>query len=132
MKRLWLPALLALCTAAACDSGEPAASAPGPTDAASPTTLAPTTSDVASAPTTGTATAATAVATTAPPTTVPAPEHFETLPVGAALPSGAQCAEWVGPYGELRPDNAEANSTRGTRPKDPLAGGSRRRAAAVA
>ena len=113
MKRLWLPALLALCTAAACDSGGPAASAPEPTGEASPTTAAQP-AIAPAAPATGPATSASAAATA--PTTVPAPEHFVTLPVGTPLPSGAQCAEWVGPYEELRPDNAEANRTRGTRP----------------
>ena len=41
---------------------------------------------------------------------------FATLPVGSALPSGAACAARVRPAGELRPGNATANATRGTRP----------------
>ena len=52
---------------------------------------------------------------TTPPTTTIAPpaEHFATLPVGAALPSGAECAERVRPTPENRPDNAAANQQRG-------------------
>lgn len=41
---------------------------------------------------------------------------FPTLPVGAALPSGADCAARVRSAGEVRPGNAPANATRGTRP----------------
>ena len=56
-------------------------------------------------------------ATTTPPTPPPptgGPGHFTTLPVGAALPSGAECAGRVRAAPEIRPDNALANSTRGT------------------
>ncbi|MDX2378558.1 MAG: hypothetical protein QNM02_02220, partial [Acidimicrobiia bacterium] len=41
---------------------------------------------------------------------------FPTLPVGAALPSGAECAGRVRAAGEQRPNNATPNATRGTRP----------------
>jgi autotransporter family porin len=47
-----------------------------------------------------------------PPTEV---TRFATLPVGAALPSGAQCAARVRPAAERRPGNDTANHTRGTR-----------------
>jgi autotransporter family porin len=49
--------------------------------------------------------------------TPPSPDDhgFATLPVGAALPSGAECAGRVRAAGESRPGNAAANQTRGTR-----------------
>ncbi len=47
------------------------------------------------------------------PPTPPAGSRFATLPVGAALPSGAQCAARVRPTGEIRADNRTANQTRG-------------------
>jgi len=47
-----------------------------------------------------------------PPDTV----RFRTLPVGAALPSGATCASRVRATPEVRPDNQVANRTRGTAP----------------
>ncbi|MEV4618129.1 hypothetical protein AB0J74_05330 [Asanoa sp. NPDC049573] len=52
---------------------------------------------------------------TARPTADPAPEHFTTLPPGAALPSGAQCATWVRarPTPENRQMNLMANATTG-------------------
>lgn len=51
-----------------------------------------------------------------PVTTVPpVDERFETLPVGAVLPSGAECAARVTPTPEIRPENATANATRGSR-----------------
>jgi hypothetical protein len=50
---------------------------------------------------------------------VPAPPappagRFTTLPVGAALPTGAQCAARVRPAGEVRAVNQPYNATRGT------------------
>jgi hypothetical protein len=46
----------------------------------------------------------------------PAPGgKFTTLPVGAALPTGAQCAATVRAAVEIRPENATANSNRGSR-----------------
>jgi autotransporter family porin len=42
--------------------------------------------------------------------------RFETLPPGAALPSGAECASRVRPADEGRPGNAAANRTRGAAP----------------
>ena len=64
--------------------------------------------------------------TTAPPVTVPPTtpptdpggNRFTTLPVGATLPSGAECAGRVRPAPEIRPQNAAANSTRGTSSND--------------
>ena len=55
-----------------------------------------------------------------PPPTTPPPappsERFTTLPVGSALPSGAECAGRVRPAPEIRPGNAGPNSTRGSAP----------------
>jgi len=48
-------------------------------------------------------------------TTVPSSGRFSTLPVGAALPSGAQCAARVRDAAEIRPENAAANANRGGR-----------------
>lgn len=44
-----------------------------------------------------------------------APIHFRTLPPGAKLPSGAQCARWVraSPGPEVRPENKVYNHTGG-------------------
>lgn len=56
-------------------------------------------------------------ATPTPPTQPVAPTpsgHFSTLPVGATLPSDAQCAAAVRPAAEIRPDNAGYNSTAGS------------------
>ena len=51
-----------------------------------------------------------------PATTLPPVDtRFETLPVGADLPSGAECASRVKPTTEIRPENATPNSTRGSR-----------------
>jgi hypothetical protein len=50
-----------------------------------------------------------------PPPPPPGSGHFGTLPVGASLPSGAQCAALVRAAPELRPDNAVANANRGSR-----------------
>jgi hypothetical protein len=53
----------------------------------------------------------------APPTAGGSPSggRFATLPPGAALPSGAACATRVTASPEIRPGNAAANSTVGTR-----------------
>ncbi len=40
--------------------------------------------------------------------------RFETLPVGATLPSDADCSAHVRPMSENRPGNSSANATRGT------------------
>jgi hypothetical protein len=60
--------------------------------------------------------------TTTTPTTTPTPPpppqpagRFPTLPVGAALPSGAECATMVRPVAEIRPENAAPNANRGSR-----------------
>jgi hypothetical protein len=51
----------------------------------------------------------------APPAGAAAPTRFGTLPPGSALPSGAQCAAWVGasPYPENKGANRGANQTTG-------------------
>lgn len=51
------------------------------------------------------------------PTTSGAPLHFDTLPPGSRLPSGAQCAAWVKarPVPENREANRAANQTAGHR-----------------
>jgi autotransporter family porin len=54
--------------------------------------------------------------TTPPTTEPPRSDRFETLPVGAALPSGAECATRVRPAPEIRPDNAGPNNVSGTVP----------------
>ncbi len=48
-----------------------------------------------------------------PPSTTPI--HFRTLPPGAVLPTGAECAHWVreSPEREIRPGNQPANHTIG-------------------
>lgn len=50
-----------------------------------------------------------------PPSSLAAPVHFRTLPPGAPLPSGAQCARWVrrSPSPENRPLNKAFNATVG-------------------
>lgn len=54
--------------------------------------------------------------TTPPPTTPPSSGgRFETLPVGAALPSGTECAARVRSTPEVRPGNAAPNANRGNR-----------------
>ena len=53
-----------------------------------------------------------------PPGTTPPngpPGHFGTLPVGSALPSGADCATRVRAAAEIRPENNAANHNRGSR-----------------
>ncbi len=69
-----------------------------------PTTTPPTTAPATTAPTT----------TTTPPTTTPPTGRFNTLPVGATLPSEQQCATAVRRMSENRPGNATYNATRGT------------------
>jgi autotransporter family porin len=54
----------------------------------------------------------------APPAPAPVPSpsgRFATLPVGTALPSGAECAARVRSAAEVRPENAASNATRGSR-----------------
>ncbi len=48
-----------------------------------------------------------ATTTTAPPTTTPPTGHFNTLPVGATLPSEQQCATAVRRMSENRPDERD-------------------------
>jgi autotransporter family porin len=81
--------------------------APAPTTTQPPATTLP---PVTTAPPTTTTT------TTPTTTTVPPPSgRFTTLPVGAALPSGEQCAARVRPAPEIRPENSAANANRGSR-----------------
>ena len=51
---------------------------------------------------------------TAPPTTAPSGGRFTTLPVGASLPSGTECAARVRPAAENRPENAAPNANGGS------------------
>ncbi|HSJ90537.1 MAG TPA: hypothetical protein VK917_00620, partial [Ilumatobacter sp.] len=54
--------------------------------------------------------------TTTPSTTAPTTTgRVATLPVGAALPSGEECASRVRPTAEIRPENAAPNANRGSR-----------------
>jgi hypothetical protein len=80
-----------------------------------PTTLPPTTLPPTTLPPVTTTT--TTTTTSQPPTTTvpPGSGRFATLPPGSALPSGAQCAARVRPAAEIRPENASANATRGSR-----------------
>jgi autotransporter family porin len=63
--------------------------------------------------TVGSPTTSTTTTTSSPPP--PSSGRFATLPVGAALPSGAECASRVRDAGEIRPENAAANAVRGSR-----------------
>ncbi|MDP2290701.1 MAG: hypothetical protein Q8M22_05890 [Actinomycetota bacterium] len=85
-----------------------------PPTTAPATTVPPTTAPTTTAPPT-TLPATTVPPTTAPPTTAPPAGRFTTLPVGATLPSGAECATRVRAAAEIRPENATANNTRGSR-----------------
>lgn len=69
-------------------------------------------------PPTTTASTTTSTTTTFPPTTTTQPPgaRFNTLPVGAVLPSGASCATQVRSMTENRPQNAPYNNTVGTSP----------------
>jgi hypothetical protein len=54
--------------------------------------------------------------TTTAPNPLSAPVHFRTLPPGAVLPTGAECARWVlksKQQPEVRPGNWQANHTTG-------------------
>jgi hypothetical protein len=67
----------------------------------------------------GTCTTTPPTTTTNPPTTTTVPssgDRFETLPPGAALPSGAECAQRVRPAPETRPGNTSYNNTPGAGP----------------
>ncbi len=69
--------------------------------------------DSAGTLTVGSPTTSTTTTTSSPPP--PSSGRFATLPVGAALPSGAECASRVRDAGEIRPENAAANGVRGSR-----------------
>lgn len=110
-------------TAAPTTTGAPTTTAPTTTAAPTTTTAAPTTTTAAPTTTTAAPTTTTApptTTTTAPPTTTttvaPGGYHFDTLPSGSTLPSGAWCATQVVSTPEHRPENATANATRGTGP----------------
>jgi autotransporter family porin len=88
--------------------------APAGTRATSSTATATPSSETAPAET-----SSTALPTTGEEGTAAAPvveSHFGTLPVGAALPSDAECAARVRPTAEIRPANAKYNSVRGAGP----------------
>jgi autotransporter family porin len=86
---------------------------------ATTTTTAPATTTTTKPPATTTTTtrppATTTTTTTTTTTAPPSSGRFTTLPVGAALPSGAECAVRVRPAAEIRPENAAANANRGGR-----------------
>ena len=58
---------------------------------------------------------ASALAVRLTPPTPPESGRFATLPVGSALPSGAECGTRVRPAVEIRPENTTANNNRGSR-----------------
>ena len=74
----------------------------------STTTLAPTTTLAGTTP---------APTTTAATTTLPSgvPARFAQQPVGATLPTDAQCSSWIRRSAETRSENTGANATRGTK-----------------
>jgi autotransporter family porin len=82
-----------------------------PTSTTSTTTTRPPTSTT-STTTTRPPTSTTSTTTTRPPAT----GHFSTLPVGATLPSDADCAARVRPTAEIRSFNAPYNQTKGSAP----------------
>jgi hypothetical protein len=90
----------------------------GTTTTTTTTTTTPTATTTTRPPSTTT--------TTRPPTTTttaPAAGHFATLPAGSPLPTDAQCTALVRPAGEVRPDNATPNHTKGFGPpSNPPAG----------
>ena len=71
------------------------------------TTTPPTTAPPTTAPPT------TAPPTTAPPTTTPPTGRFNTLPVGATLPSDQQCATAVRRMSENRPEQRDVQRDQG-------------------
>jgi hypothetical protein len=87
------------------------------TTPATPTTKStPTTATSASTTTAATTTTTTTTAAATTTTIAPAPSgRFVTLPVGSALPSGAECAARVRPAAEVRSVNTAANNNRGSR-----------------
>lgn len=90
---------------------------PAPPGAPTTTTTRPPTTTTTTRPPTTTTTRP-PTTTTRPPTTTttrpPTGGRFETLPPGASLPSGDECARLVRAAPEIRADNAGYNSTRGT------------------
>jgi hypothetical protein len=94
---------LSVCTATTTTTSTTTTTRPPTTTVAPTTTTRPPTTTTTVAPTT----------TTPPPT-----GRFNTLPVGAALPSGASCASQVRSMSENRPQNATYNATIGTSPHD--------------
>lgn len=87
-----------------------ATSNPPPTTTTTTTTAPPTTTTTTTRPSTTTTT------TTAPTTAPPPSGRFATLPVGAVLPTDANCAARVRRSAEIRPQNATFNQTRGSAP----------------
>ena len=86
---------------------------PTTTIAATTTTVRPTTTIAATTTTVRPTTTTTTAATTT--TTVPGGTgRFTTLPVGATLPTDANCASRVRKVAEIRPANAVFNATRGS------------------
>ena len=96
-------------------------SAEPPSDDATTTTTDQPQTTVTTPSTTARSTTTTRPAPTTAPPTMPAETRpatggakFETLPPGASLPSGAECAARVKPAAETKASNADENATRGT------------------
>src|SRR5688572_7652355 len=99
---------------------------PTTTTQATATTTRPTTTTTTRASTTTQATTTTRASTTTQASTTtrasttttrpPATGRFATLPVGASLPSDADCAARVRPTSEIRSYNAQYNQTKGSAP----------------
>ena len=98
-------------TPAAAISSTPPASASGP-QSPSP---GPSSPDPHSSPSTPPPAAPSPPPAAPSPPPGTAPIHFRTLPPGAVLPTGAECARWVreSPEREIRPGNWRANHTVG-------------------
>jgi autotransporter family porin len=88
-------------------SADPPSSSSPPLTASSPATT--------SAPDPQPSRSAKALSTQSPSPTASSPIHFRTLPPGAVLPTGAECARWVreSPDQEIRPGNTRDNRTIG-------------------
>jgi hypothetical protein len=106
--------VLTVAAAVACQRGPAATTAwgnPPGTGAAAPSDPA----SPAAAPTSASPAASAAASQGSRPGSAAAPARFTTLPPGATLPSGAQCATWVRahPYPETKGSNRRANQTTG-------------------
>lgn len=103
-------------TQAAVTTAVPGVSTTSPTPTSPTTQLTTTTTRATTTTTTRPVTTPSTSATTSSGGNGAAPAHFNTLPVGASLPSSAQCAAWVNAVpapAEVKGVNAVANATRG-------------------